>query len=382
MPPGRSGLDAAIYERTGGYYPAVNAATLALLAGDVERSRLLATEVLSVLEKGHDRSYYAAATQAEANLLLGHEDRAREALVLALSSDSADHGAHSSTRRQLRMICRLTAADDGLLDLLAGPEVAHFCGHRIDPRQNEAGLSAQQVPYVTRQIATELERRPVGVAYGALASGADILWAEALLARGCELHVVLPFALAEFIRSSVAPAGNKWVQRFHQCMAAAAAVHYATDDPCPADDVLYRYGAELAMGLALLRARYLDADARLLAVWDGRPARGEAGTAIEVATWQRAGGAVTIVAPSAAQAHEHDRGSLPDSPEPGSQPGSTTHSRVLRALLFADVRGFSSSQTMTCRVSSSRYSVRLLGCWSVTSRQSNTATPGVTHSMR
>ena len=28
---------AAIYERTGGYYPAVNAATLALVAGDVER---------------------------------------------------------------------------------------------------------------------------------------------------------------------------------------------------------------------------------------------------------------------------------------------------------------------------------------------------------
>ncbi len=36
---------AEIYARTGGYYPAVNAATLSLLAGDVERSRLLATDV-------------------------------------------------------------------------------------------------------------------------------------------------------------------------------------------------------------------------------------------------------------------------------------------------------------------------------------------------
>src|SRR5208282_2871677 len=119
-----------------------------------------------------------------------------------------------------------------------------------------------------------------------------------------------------------------------------AAVHYATDDACPADDVLYRYGAELAMGLALLRARYLDADARLLAVWDGRPARGEAGTAIEVATWQRAGGAVTIVAPSQAQA----QGPVSRSPplaEARPQSETATHARVLRALLFADIRGFS-----------------------------------------
>ena len=33
-----------------------------------------------------------------------------------------------------------------------------------------------------------------GVAYGALAAGADIILAEALLKRGAALHVVLPFA--------------------------------------------------------------------------------------------------------------------------------------------------------------------------------------------
>ncbi len=332
---------AAIYARTGGYYPAVNAATLALLAGDAGRSRMLATEVLSVLERGDDRSYYAAATAAEANLLLGNEDLAREALAAAVSADAADYGAHFSTRRQLRTICRLTGTSEDLLDLLAGPEVAHFCGHRIDPGQAEAGLSTAQLPYVAQQISAELERRPVGVAYGALASGADILWAEALLATGCELHVVLPVALEQFARSSVAPAGEEWVRRFHRCLAAASAVQYATEDACPADDVLYRYGAELAMGLALLRARYLDAGVRLLAVWDGRPARGEAGTAVEVATWRRAGGAATIVAPSPGGPAEVPRpGFSTDAASPGS-PAESAGSRVLRALLFADIRGFS-----------------------------------------
>ena len=55
-----------------------------------------------------------------------------------------------------------------------------------------------------------------------------------------------------------------------------------------ADDAS-RNGSELAMGLALLRARYLDAEVRQLAVWDGGPPLGDAGTAIDIATWRRSG---------------------------------------------------------------------------------------------
>ena len=65
--------------------------------------------------------------------------------------------------------------------------------------------------------------------------------------------------------------------RFNRCFAAAAAVSYATDDAVLGDDVLYRYGSELAMGLALLRGRYLDADVRQLAVWDGGAPQREGG---------------------------------------------------------------------------------------------------------
>ena len=144
--------------------------------------------------------------------------------------------------------------------------------------------------------AGDLSKSP-GFAYGSLASGADILWAEALLARGSELHVVLPFARQEFIDSSVAPAGEDWVERFEKCEAAAATVRYATDDAYLGDDVLFRYASELAMGLALLRARYLDAEIRQLAVWDGDPAGGAAGTAVDVATWRRTGRAVTVISP-------------------------------------------------------------------------------------
>ena len=79
-------------------------------------------------------------------------------------------------------------------------------------------------------------------------------------------------------------------------------MRYATDDAFLGDDVLYRYGSELAMGLALLRARYLDADAYQLAIWDGDPAGGRAGTAIDVATWQRSHLRTSILEPTPEQA--------------------------------------------------------------------------------
>jgi len=240
-------------------------------------------------------------------------------------------------------VCRLTGAGEGLLDLLVGPEVVFYCGHLLDRGQGGAGLSARQVPSVARAIAAELERRPAGVAYGSLANGADILWAEALLERACELHVVLPLPIDEFVRASVAPAGEEWVRRFERCLAGSTEVHLATDDVGPADDVLYRYGAELAMGLAQLRARYLDASARLLAVWDGRPSRRDAGTAAEIATWRRAGGAVTVVPPipsGTRQAVPQGLGAPAAETEVRSPVGSEGR-RVLRALLFADIRGFS-----------------------------------------
>ena len=61
------------------------------------------------------------------------------------------------------------------------------------------------------------------------------------------------------------------------------------------DDALFRYAGELAMGLALLRARYLDADVRQLAVWDGKPDLGDAGTAFDVATWRATRRAVSVI---------------------------------------------------------------------------------------
>jgi hypothetical protein len=352
-------LYSAIFARTGGYYPAINAATLWLIAGDAARARRLAGSVLDLLRTVDDRSYWAAATEAEARLLRGEAEFARGALERAATSHEGDYAALATTRRQLRMICEVEGIDPEILGALAGPGVVHYCGHRIAVGEG-ARFAAEAEADVARRIKQVVERHAPGYAYGSLASGADILWAEALLAAEAELHVVLPFARAEFVEESVVPAGTDWVDRFDRCLGSAASVRFATDDAYRGDEVLFRYGSELAMGLALLRASYLDADVHQLTVWDRGPARGAAGTAIDVATWLRHGRGVTLVRPDRDSPVPEDidpaGAPLPSSPETDrvraaiheatrqdSTPRRATsrQARIVRAMLFADVKGFS-----------------------------------------
>ena len=94
----------------------------------------------------------------------------------------------------------------------------------------------------------------VGFGYGSLAAGADILFAEALLARGASLHVVLPFDRRRICRgvgAAVGPTAGWPVQSLPRN--GPPTVRYATADHYLGDDHLFGYCSQLAMGLALLR---------------------------------------------------------------------------------------------------------------------------------
>jgi tetratricopeptide (TPR) repeat protein len=337
-------LYGAIFTRTGGYYPAINAATLRLIAGEADLARELARMALERVVESGEESYYSAATEGEANLLLGDADAALEALRRAAERHGGDYGALATTRRQLRLVCELAGVDTQLLSVLAGPAAVHFCGHLIAGEDQAGRFPPEAVTGVAAGISELVRRHRAGFAYGSLASGADILWAEALLDAGSELHVVLPFAHDEFIARSVAPAGSEWVQRFHRCMRGATSIRYATDDAFLGDDVLFRYGSELAMGLTLLRARYLDADARQLAVWDGGAAAGAAGTGLDVARWRLTGHPVSVIAPDGG-ASELEPDVSPQRParlSRGVTPSTDSGDhRVVCAMLFGDIKGFS-----------------------------------------
>ena len=106
---------------------------------------------------------------------------------------------------------------------------------------------------------------------------------------------------------------------------------FATEGAYLDEPRLFSHCANLAMGDAVLRARNLDAEVEQLAIWDGRLAVNEAGTAVDVATWRRTGRPATVL---------DSRSDLPEEPNGRVRP-SRTDRREVRAMLFADVSGYS-----------------------------------------
>jgi class 3 adenylate cyclase len=330
----------AVYRRSGHYYPGINVANLLLLAGQPERSAAIARRIAAELTAeltttptaAGEEQFWAAATLVEAHVIGGDMAGARRALPAAQAASEGDHARLSTAARSIHNACVAKNLPVDWLQAISPPAVIHYAGHIIAAPGAAGRFPATAEPSMAARISDLLAERNVGFGYGSLAAGADILFAEALLARRAQLHVLLPFRLDDFIEESVRPAGPQWIKRFEACLANAKSVRYATEDEYLGDDTLYIYCSRLGMGLSVLASQHLFAPIEQIAVWDGRPAVGNAGTAVDVDIWRETGRPQTII---------------PIAPEHGSQlaespsRSAADSRRSARAMLFGDLRGFS-----------------------------------------
>jgi hypothetical protein len=248
-------------------YPLINAATLSLLSGDSERARRFAGEVLERVEANPDEPetpYYRVATRAEALLLLDREEQARAAFAEAIALAPEAWEDHASTLRQFALILAERGRDSGWLDALRPPRSLHFGGHM-------AFRATRPRPALRRRIEESLAEERVHFAYGALAAGADIIIAEAVLARGAELHLILPGGAEAFAARSVDPWGSGWRGRFDAVLAQAETVRPVRPIGAEPDSAAIALADEVAMGTALMNARRLESEAVQLLVVDNDP---------------------------------------------------------------------------------------------------------------
>jgi hypothetical protein len=317
------GLYAAVFRRTRSSYPAINAATLAQMAGRPQLAARLARAATEAVAAEGREDYFAHATLAEGRVILGDLAGARSALAQAVRSPDADVGARSTTFLQFqRLVSAIGGVEDaeGLLAPIRPPQVAMFCGNIF---VSDPPLEARLAAGVRAAIAAE----QIGFAYGALAAGSDILIAEQLIAAGAELHVVLPFAEADFLEQSVAPGGDDWLRRYAHCRSHAASVTVASNMSYVGEMGQFAYGSKVTMGMARLRARHLNGEAVQLAIVE------EAGkgtlSGSDIGAWRAAGGrSVVLTAPAFTR---------PKMPPP---PASSSVSRGTYGLMFTDFPGF------------------------------------------
>lgn len=314
------------FARFGGYFPAINAATTALLAGQHERSTMLARAVLDDPEVKAGESYYALATGLEACILLGDEACARGWLGRIVSEARGDAESRASTATQLLLLGRGLPALASFIEearaLLGNPPVLAYSGHMfVEGDPHEARLA--------RDISRALDQLKPAAAFGALACGADIVIAESVLDADVALHVVLPFDKDDFIEQSVVNGGKSWLSRFERCFEAARTRTFVSDSRYVGDPGQFAFGTEVAHGLALIRAQPNHAEPVQLAVIQPGSTAAPAGTARDADFWARLGYRTIAIDPG------------PVNRAVSRKVMAAPLNRVRQSILFADFCGFS-----------------------------------------
>lgn len=247
-------------------YPLINAATMSFFAGQSDHMALLASQVLALLETGVGRgetAYWHDATKAEAHLLLGNRDKAESLLRAGLRHAPNAWEDHATTLRQLRNVLRRRGENDGWLAAFAPPKSIYFSGLMgLAPDDELAATS----------IATSLSEIGAGFAYGALAAGADIMIAEAILKAGGELHIVIPTIPSVFKAQSVAPYGDAWLDRFDSLWERASSVE-TVEPGKQLSHAAITLAAQVAKGRAIDNAQRLESTHLPFEVSDGHPSR-------------------------------------------------------------------------------------------------------------
>ena len=340
------------YELTAGYWSAINSATLALRLGDREQASKLAGEVRTVgleelkrLNEAKKDPYWILATLGEAALILGQWSEAEEWYSRAAEVGRMRYGDLNSSRRNARLImAQLDAPRERLDRCFHIPSVVLFSGHMVDqPNRPAPRFPPELEPVVDLSIRKQLAAFDAGFGYASAACGADILFLEAMLERGGEIHIILPYEQAQFVEHSVDRAPG-WKARFDWLIQRAASVVITSGQVAEGGGVLLEYANRIAYGLASGKAEQLETKLIPLAVWNREPGDGPGGTASAVELWRGAGSDVEVIDLTAIVQKELHAEPLPN---PGTRTriihteASPDFAPEIRALLFADAVGFS-----------------------------------------
>jgi len=292
------------YKSNRGYYSGINAATLALLTGKEDEANTLAEKVrdaclveLKSLPYGSANCYWPMATLGEASLIARRWSEAEDWYAQAAEIASGQFADLSSTRRNARLLLNHFRRDSTAIErALKIPGIVVFAGHLIDqPARPVPRFPAGLEPTVAEAIKTHIRKISPGFGYASAGCGSDILFFEALLERGAEAHVVLPYDKEQFIKDSVSFANSDWVSRFERVLERATSLTTASSERIEEGSMSFEYANLLLFGLADIRARQLETDLLPLAVWDQKPGDGPGGTASAVEHWKNLGLDVLVI---------------------------------------------------------------------------------------
>ncbi|GAB6041642.1 adenylate/guanylate cyclase domain-containing protein [Endothiovibrio diazotrophicus] len=290
-----------------------------------------------------DERFQRLLHQGQGALVLGENDAAEALFRRAAEASGRDYRPVVEALQRLRILERMgMAVPAALADILQPPRVVIFGGPLIDPPSPAGGTGEAIFPPskegpLGRAIAQRLGEIDARIGYSSAACGADLLFIEAMLERGGEIHLVLPCALEDFIEARVAYAGARWRERLEAVLPQAATISYATREHYLGHRALLRYANHIITGLGWLRGEQLLTEPHLLAVWDYRAINTPGSSSDFIDHWPD----ITTLHLIELDELEEEPGSAIDPPRLPAYQEPTLPERTIRAMLFADVVGYS-----------------------------------------
>ena len=338
-------------------FPGINAATMSVLSGKAEKARQLATTVIEqakaeLAKPGMENDYWLPATLGEAHIILGDLKEAASWYGKAIHHANAkgNVGDIASMRRNVLLLKEKLEVSEEILELFNLGSVVVFSGHMVDHPTREVPRfppDPELEQKVSLAIKEEIEQLNANVGYCSAACGSDILFAEAMLERDAELHIVLPFHRKDFYTASVDFDLHEMPEWRRRCDAlldhSTVKVHYATTEHFLGDEVLFEFVNTFTQGLAITRARELGVEPYALVVLDPASAKVFGGTAYFLDRWTGSGRKAQVIDLAAI------RSQIVTRPRPFSgtikSPQATGKEREIKrqvkVMLFSDVKNFS-----------------------------------------
>lgn len=273
------------FTATQNYYTGINAATMSAMAGQVSKGRETAAQVITLVEK-LDAGFWELATLGEAYLLTKNKAKSVEQYVLARKMAGNDWGRVTSVHNQLWLLNHYIPVPNEVMKLFSPPNVVAFAGHMVDhpnrPSPRFPAALAQQVKESIRHSIRTLNAR---IGYSSLACGSDILFVETMIEEGAEVNLFLPFSQEDFIKTSLAFAGNEWVTRFYNIVDNHP-VTFITKEKYGGHDELFTFLSRVFYGAAILRSRATHSEPNLITVLSDQDLKSkEGGTRNTINRW-------------------------------------------------------------------------------------------------
>jgi class 3 adenylate cyclase len=249
------------YTLSNGYFSAINAASMFLMAGERSQARKLANRVLSIIgasvPKDETDLYYLMVTEAEAALILGETDRLRDCLQAANELLVDNLNARFRTVKQLQLLCAKLDTDTAILLHLTLPYVLYV---------KRAGNPLMELdPKTLNSLAHETEPPLISVGdfvFCSLADPIDLVAVERFAAQKARLHVTVPTEPRLLVERWRKQFSSHWSLRLENMLAAAQDICVARGFLENEQDWNADYLSTFCLGMSKLTVDRLGAQSR------------------------------------------------------------------------------------------------------------------------